>query len=182
MVAGGRRKSDYRVTNEVYTYDKRSKTWKQTIPRMPTARDCLSVLSLQAGLVVIGGRLAGGVYLHAVEIFKADTSQWCRTDPLPTACRDISLTVISGTCYVLGGYNGSRLNQALYASVDDLLHNAVPANKTTHSGSRDTQSAWKILADTPTYQLSAAVLAGHLLAVGGKEMPEGGDDMKEEMT
>ena len=69
-------------------------------------------------------------YTDAVEIFKADTSQWYRTDPLPTACSHLSLVVIGNTCYALGGYNGQYLNQVLYASVDDLLHNAVPANQT----------------------------------------------------
>ena len=92
----------------------------------------------------------------------------------------ISLVAIGNTCYALGGYGGSHryLNQALYASVDDLLGNAVPANQTTHSGSSDTQSAWKTLPNTPTYQPAAAVLAGKLLAIGGKEKSEGGADMK----
>ena len=97
-----------------------------------------SVLSLQSALVVAGGFRFS--YTTTVEIFKPDTSQWYRTDPLPTACQDISLLPIGNTCYALGGYkNPSCLNQALYASVDDLLGNAVPANQTTHSCSSDTQ-------------------------------------------
>ena len=107
-----------------------------------------------------------------VEIFKPDTSQWYRTDPLPTACCLISLITIGNTCYALGGYTGTNLNQALYASVDDLLGNAVPADQTAHSGSSDTQSAWKTLPNTPTYLPATAVLAGNLLAVGGKETSE----------
>jgi N-acetylneuraminic acid mutarotase len=73
------------------------------------------------------------------------------------------------------------LNQALYVSVDDLLGNAVPANQTTHSGSSDTQSAWKTLTNTPTYHPAVAVLAGNcnLLAIGGKAISKGGADMKE---
>ena len=108
-------------------------------------------------------------------------SQWYRTDPLPTACRNniISLVPIDNTCYALGGYNGSGLNQALYASVDDLLGNAVPANQNTHSGRSDTQSAWKTLPNTPTYWPAAAVLAGNLLAIGGNETSYGGATMKE---
>ena len=164
------------ICNEVYTYDEHSRKWKQTIPSMPTARHSSYVLSLQSALVVVGGDLAVGVYTDAVEIFKADTSQWYRTDPLPTACRDIYLTVVGSTCYALGGFNGSHLNQVLYASVDDL-HNALPANQTTHSGSSDTQSAWKTLADTPTYQPAAAVLASNLLVIGGYETPKGKADM-----
>ena len=167
-------------TNVVYTYDERSKKWKQTIPPMPTARRLPSVLSLQSALVVAGG--IGYGYTGAVEIFKADTSQWYTTDPLPTACCDLSLVAIGNTCYALGGYKLSHLNQAHYASVDDLLHNAVPANQTTHSGSSNTQSAWKILPNTPTYGPNVAVLAGHLLAVGGRETSKGGAVMKEVYT
>ena len=178
MAVGGVNKNDY-STNEVYTYDERSKKWKQTIPPIPTVRYSPGVLSLQSALVVAGGFPYRGV----VEIFKADTSQWYTTDPLPTACMNISLVAIGNTCYALGGYKSSPLDQALHASVDDLLHNAVPANQTTRSGNSDTQSAWKTLPDTPTYEPAAAVLAGHLLAAGGKETSIlGGAAIKEVYT
>ena len=157
-------------TNDVYTYDERSQTWEQTVPPMPTARDCMHVLSLQSGLVVAGGCTTVPPYYTAtVEIFKPDTSQWYRTDPLPIACCQVSLVAIGNICYALGGYDGSCLSQALYASVGDLLANAIPANQTTYSGSSDTQSAWKTLPNTPTYQPTVAVLDGNLLAIGGKE-------------
>ena len=180
VAVGGWKKSDGRATNEVYTYDERSRKWKQTIPLMPTARYASDVLSLQSTLVVAGGGISiiSG-YTDAVEIFKADTSQWYRTDQLPTACLAISPVVIGNTCHALGGYNGLHISQAICASVDDLLHNAVPANQTTHSGSSDTLSAWKTLANTPTYLPPAAVLAGNLLAIGGKKTPLGGADKKE---
>ena len=160
--------------------DERSKKWKQTIPPMPTARHSPGVLSLQSALVVAGGyTLSSPYYTAAVEIFKPDTSRWYRTDPLPTDCANISLVAIGNTCYALGGLNDSRLNQALYASVDDLFGNAVPAKKTTHSGSSDTQSAWKTLPNTPTYQPVAAMLASNLLAIGGRETSRGVADKKE---
>ena len=180
MAVGGLKKcgGDVHVAicNEVYTYDEHSRKWKQTIPSMPTARHSSYVLSLQSALVVVGGDLAVGVYTDAVEIFKADTSQWYRTDPLPTVCHNISLTVIGSTCYALGGYNGLCLNQVLYASIDDLFHNAAPANQTTLSGGCKTQLAWKTLANTPTYQPVVAVLAGNLLTMGWNETFEVDDD------
>jgi hypothetical protein len=111
----------------------------------------------------------------AVEIFKPDTSQWYRADPLPTACCHKSLVAIGNICYALGGYTvGINFNEAIYASVDDLLGNAVPANQTTHSGTRSnkTKSAWKTLPNTPRYRPAAAVLAGNLFAVGGQETSE----------
>ena len=183
VAVGGKTKSNDTPTNEVFTYDERSRKWKQTIPPMPTARHSPGVLDLQSALVVAGGDTDEGETI-VVEIFKPDRSQWYNTDPLPTACSDISLTCIGNTCYALGGYKSeSQLNQALYASVDDLLHNAVPANQTTNIGSSDsdTQSAWKIktLPNTPTYRPARAVLAGNLLAIGGYETAQGGADMKE---
>ena len=172
VAVGGFKRNSIRA-NEVYTYyDERSRKWKQTIPPMPVARCSPGVLSLQSALVVAGGNKGIWGYTQCtsvVEIFKPDTSQWYRTDHIPIACQNISLVAIGNKCYTLGGYNGLYLNQALYVSVDDLLCNAVPANQTTHSGSSDTQSAWKTLSNTPMYQLAAAVLAGNLLAIGGKE-------------
>ena len=174
LVTVGGRKRDYSETNDVYTYDERLRKWKQTIPPMPTARHSPGVLNLQSALVVAGGDTGFLEYISAVEIFKPDTSQWYRTDYIPIACQSTSLVAIGNKCYTLGGYNVSHLNQVLYASVDDLLRNAVPANQTTHSGSSDTQSAWKTLPNTPTYKPAAAVLAGKLLAIGGNETSERG--------
>ena len=83
------------------------------IPPMPTARHSVGVLSLQLALVVAGGDRTLWNYIAAIEIFKLETSQWYRTDPLPTACCNISLVAIGSTCYALGGYTDSYLNQAL---------------------------------------------------------------------
>ena len=175
------RNSGSQTANEVYTYDERSKKWKHTIPPMPTFRCFPDVSSLQSALVVAGGCTSFPQFTATVEIFKPDTSQWYRTDPLPTAAQNLSIVAIGNTYYaLLGGYGDSYLNQALYASVDDLLGNAVPANQTTHSGSSDNQSAWKTLPNIPTYgTAAAAVLAGNLLAIGGKETSEGGAAKKE---
>ena len=179
LVAVGGEKRGGQTSSKVFTYDERSRKWKQTVPPMPTARWFPVILSLQSTLVVAGGDKIFREYTDAVEIFKPDTSQWYRTDPLPIACQNISLVTIGNACYALGGYKfPSHLNQALYASVDDLLRNAVPANQTTHSGSSDTQSAWKTLPNNPTYMSTAAVLAGKLLAIGGRETSKGGVDKK----
>ena len=102
------------------------------------------------------------------------------TNPLRTVCREVSLVTIDDTCYAIGGYRFPfRLNQALYASFNELLGNAVPANQTTNSGSSDNQSAWKTLPNTPTYRPAAAVLVGSLLTAGGGESSIGEADKKE---
>ena len=169
VAVGGAKRSDD-TTNDIYTLDERARKWKQTISPMPTARHSPGILSLQSALVVAGGV---AYYTGAVELFKPDTSQWYRTDPLPMACCNLSLVAIGNICYALGGYNGSYLNQVLFTSIYDLLHNAVPASRTTHSGRSVTQSAWKTLPSTPTYGPAAAVLAGNILATGGKGTSEG---------
>ena len=170
------------TTNELFTYYERLKEWKQTIPPMPTATIYPGVLSHRSALVVAGGGISLGNETNKVAIFKPGALQWYSTLPLPTACRSMSLSYIGDTCYALAGYvYPSSLNQALYASVDDLLHAAVPANQTTHSGSSlsDTQTAWKTLPNTPNYRSNPAVLAGNLLSIGGKETSQGGSIMKE---
>ena len=179
LVAVGGEKS-FTISNGMYTYNRRAKKWKDShFPALPTARSCPDVLSFQSALVVAGGHTLSSYYTAAVDIFKPNTSQWHRTDPLPIAGRKISMIAIGDTCYTLGGFNGSYLNRAFYASVDDLLHKTVPANQTTHSGNSDTQSVWKTLPNTPVCGPAAAVLADNLLAIGGKETPEGGASKKE---
>ena len=173
VAVGGEKKSNDAI-NDAYMYDERAQKWlKQRIPSMPTARHSPGVISLQSALVVAGGAVSSSSssppsYKATVEILKPNTSQWYETEPLPIACEDISVAAAGNTCYALGGYNGSLLNQALYASGDDLFRCVH------HSGnsSVDIQSAWKTLPNTPTYGPAAAVLAGNLLAIGGKETSE----------
>ena len=165
-------------TNNVYMYDVRSQKWIQTIPPMPTARCSPSVLSLQSALVVAAG-YAHPSYEAAVEIFKPDIPQWYRTNPLPMACCS-ELVAIGDTIYAIGEIKDP--SQVFYSAVDDLFSNAVPANQTTHQNSNgNAQSAWKALPNTPTYQPAAAVLAGNLLMIGGKETSELGSDTKREV-
>ena len=121
--------------------------------------------------------------MDVVEVFRPETSQWYRTDPLSTKFRCMSLVAADNICYVLGGFKSPTiLNQVVYTSIDDLLYNAVPANQTTHSGgSSDTQSAWKTLPNTPTflYGQVAATLADNLLTIGGEESGEGEGNKRE---
>ena len=148
---------------------------------MPTARYSLDVLSLQSALVAVGGIKQFNLFTNAVEILKLDVIQWCKAAKIPVACTNIPLVAIGSTCYAIGGCHGYRkdttyLNQALYASVDDLLCSAVATNETISSNAK---LIWKNLSNTPTYIPTAAVLAGRLLAVGGGNQPRGGADVKE---
>ena len=164
-VGGVSAKTGWECTNEVYTFDDKLNKWKKIIPPMPTAKDSPAVISLQSALITAGGHTQFNQHITNVEVFISDKSQWYKTDALPTACRDLSAVTSGDTCYVLGGYEFPvGLNQALRASVDDLLCNAVPANKFNHT---DNTSIWKALPNTPTYQPAAAVLASSLITIGG---------------
>ena len=171
MTVGGDNKRN-EATNEVYTYEESLKTrkWKQIFPPMPTARSSPGVLSLQSALVVAGGMLQLNKYTAIVEIFKPDTSQWYRTCALPTGnfAETLQLVAIDDRIYTLGG---SDLNQMFVASVDDLLHYAVPAtaNQISHIASHEAnfKSAWKMFCKTETYAPAVSVLAGNLLTLGG---------------
>lgn len=178
VAIGGKKKIDGRATYGIYSFDEQVQRWKQTIPPMPSARFAASVLSLKSMLIVAGGRSAPSSFTDAVEVFNHETLQWYKTDPLPIACSSISLVSTQGTCYALGGYKYlSRLNQALYASINDLLHHAVPASQVSNGNSTSrndhTKSAWKECPKIPNNQPAAAVLAGSILTIGGKKLPSG---------
>lgn len=173
---GGKKRIDDRAADGVYSFDEQVQRWKQTVPPMPSARFAASVLSLKSMLIVAGGRSTPSSFTDAVEVFTQETLQWYKTDSLPVACSSISLVSTHGTCYVLGGYKYlSRLNQALYAITDDLLHHAIPASQVSHSHSRSDRitSAWKEYPKIPNNQPAATILAGNILTLGGKKVPSG---------
>ena len=168
-------------SDAIHTYNEESNEWRKTIPPMPTARRFPGVLSLPSALIVAGGishtrsqaflaKIGFIEYTEVVEIFKLDTSQWYKTDPLPKPCRNLSLTAIDSTCYALGGYkSGSYLNQALCTSIDTLLYNAVLADKTATKNQHLTPPAWQPLTDTPTSTSIAAVLGKNLMAISDEK-------------
>ena len=187
-VAVGGLKKRSRHTNEILAFDAKAlitQKWKNsTIPPMPTARSFAGVLSLQSALIVAGGDIGHYTSCHsdAVEIFKPDTSQWYRTDPLLRKCRDITAVAMDNMCYMLGGYIFPQcINQAVYASVDDLFRNAIPSSGNqsprSRSGSSNSLSAWKSLPNTPTFKPAAAVLGG-LFAISGRDRAEEGSPEK----
>ena len=180
MAIGGVRAKDKKPTSEVYTYDEKSvQMWKQTlIPQMQTARVSPGVFSIESlhALIVAGGEVKQNSYTNAVEIFKPPMSQWYETDPLPTACCEMSTVSIGNTCYLLGGYKyPSNLKQALCVSVEDLFHEIESTEERDHTTrGRSSSTAWKTLLDTPVYIPAVAMLSGKLLAIGGDKTIEGG--------
>ena len=168
VAIGGMRKGSDIPTNEIYLYDASVERWKQTFISIPTSRAFPSILSLKSVLVVSGGLIDvyDDEYTNVVEIFKADVSQWYRADSLPTVCHYLSMITNENMCYAIGETKLSEdRNKVFSASLDDLIDNATPVNLPVVGD--NIKSAWKVLPNTPSYQPAAAVLEGHLLAIGG---------------
>ena len=163
VAIGGDRKSNTRKTNDLYSYIKKSRRWKQILPPMPTARLASGVFNLQSALVVAGGCIEVLHNTDTVEVLHLDTLQWYKTCPLPSNCLGISTAIVDNRCYVLGGHNyPEHLNRAMYVSVDDLLNDTVAAKC---SSGDEHESIWKIITDTP--------------AIGGSGTSSTGGDRKE---
>lgn len=168
-VIGGRKKGNWERVNEAYTYDEDLQMWEKTLPPMPTARSTMAALNLQSAIATIGGRTSDGD-TDIVEIFRPETFQWYQANSIPTACCAISVVCTGNTCYAIGGYSDpSRLNQALHASVDDLLCNTSVVT----ADAMIKNEIWKKLPDTPTYQPVAAILNNNLFTIGGLDTING---------
>ena len=171
---GGLKRS-YNVANDVYVFDESTQKWKRSILPMPTSKYAAAVLSHPSCLVVAGGRLASDEWTDTVEIYNINTSQWSRTDSLPQACSDLRGAVHNNMGYLMGGWDGDiSLNTVYTASIDKLISNAVAVDQPTDdSNSTDNAPeddlAWKVVANTPAYDPSAAVISGMVLAIGGTE-------------
>lgn len=175
VAIGGLSKATREYCSTVHSYDEALRKWQQVLPPMPTARHTPVVVSFKSALVVAGGTKEGEVYASAVEIYLTKTSQWFKTDPVPAPCQGMSAAATENALYAVGGYcHPSFLNQSWYASVDELLHNAVPASQAVHrTRSRSYHSAWKILPNTPFYTPATAVIAGSFIVIGGYNTPQG---------
>lgn len=160
-------------SNEVYMHDFANSQENGSLPAMPGAISSPSVISHPTALVIAGGDKGMGDYVDSVVIFNTETLKWYWSDPLPTPCCDMSSVVIGDSCYLVGGCkHPARLNQVLCASILQLLRNAKPLIQEPHCDTVDTQnhvSAWKKLANTPTYQPTAGVIAETLFSFGGKD-------------
>lgn len=182
VAIGGVNYSNQQPTNTLYTLTgTKSQKWDTKIPPMPTARHSVAVAGLKSALLVAGGTLHTGKSTNAVEVFKTETTQWYQTDyfQLPTPCSNPSLVVMDDTLYIMGGYNmeGERLshyylNQAMYASVNDILAFAEYDEIEYDEIDGNSDVEWKTLHHTPSYHPVAAILDGNLLAICGHEEPE----------
>ena len=168
VAVGGRKKSDRKVTNEVYEFDEVTHSWKQSIPPMPTARHSPAVLSHHSTLTVAGGYTGHG-HTAEIEVFSEETSQWHTTEPLPFRWWNPSPLLINNRWYLLGGKAEGEdySNRAVGAHVDLLLQKALPCDQASADRDSTNNSAWEVLPNTPHYVPATATFGASLLAVGG---------------
>ena len=170
VTVGGMRKSDSRVTNEVYEFDEVTSSWKQSIPPMPTARRSPTVLSHHSTLTVAGGNTEH-TRTSVVQVFREETSQWHTTEPLPFRWHAPSSVLINNRWYLLSGEAEEDQDfdqeRAVCAHVDLLFQKALPRDPTSTDKDSTSNSAWEFLPDTPHNGSAAATFGASLLAVGG---------------
>ena len=169
VTVSGIKKSDRRVTNEVYEFDEVTRSWKQSIPPMPTARFTPAVLSHHSTLTVAGGNTEPGVRTAVVEVFREETSQWHTTEPLPFRWWNPSSLLINNRWYLLGGGAEGEFysNRAVCVHIDQLLQKALPCDQASTVRDSTNNSVWEVLPNTPHCAPTAAPFGGSLLAVGG---------------
>ena len=168
VTVGGIKKSDRKVTNEVYEFDEVAHSWKQSIPPIPTARHSPAALSHHSTLTVAGGNTGHG-FTAVVEVFSEETSQWHTTEPLPFRWWNPSSLLINNRWYLLGGAAEREhfSNRAVCAHIDLLLQKALPRDQASTDRDSTNNSAWEVLPNTPHYRPAAATFGAALLAVGG---------------
>ena len=166
VTVGGKKKSVYGSTNEVYEFDE--VTWKPSIPPMPTARQSPTVLSHHSALIVAGGH-TGYTRTPAVEVFREETSQWHTTEPLPSRWRSASSLLINNWWYLLGGAAEEECysNQVVCAHVDQLFQKTLDHDRASTDKDSTNNPKWQVLPNTPLYGPAAATFGTSLLAVGG---------------
>ncbi len=111
FVVGGAYKKNFRLinTNANEMYDLESDQWVSLAP-LPTARDHLTVSTINGKVYAIGGRINVDYNqnLDTNEAFNPETNSWSTLSPLPTARSGITSQVLFGNIFVLGGESAER--------------------------------------------------------------------------
>ena len=167
LVGGQQPPPSNQVTADIHEFDEASQQWVRStsMPPMPTARSSLTVISWSSppALIVCGGRDQQHQPMTVVEVYHSRTSQWHTVSPMPFPRALMTHTVIHNMLYLVGGYEGARLNThkktVMSTSIPQLLETCLQPSPTQ----------WQSLPipNVPYYKSTAASLGGCLLVVGG---------------
>ena len=162
VAIGGVNKND---EESVKTYKYRNSDWIES-PKlsMQVPRHSPSVSSVATGLIIIGGNPKEEQYFKTIEIYRSDRDQWLHAK-LPVQCLTASTAVFDDTLFVV-----CNKRYPLYADVTAVINEGVQRFEKPISSN----SVWKILEETPTFNPSPAILLGHLYLLGGRSESEEG--------
>ena len=148
LLVGGEEHPSGETRNKVFTL--RDGEFVETLPPMREKRSRPLAVSSGSELVVAGGWGTSGK-LSSIEVFR--DGRWTTGPSLPTAGCDMK-SALHGDMWYLIQYNG----KVFCTPIHSLL-------------SKEDQSQWETLPDTPNTSSAAAFFGGHLLSIGGGEYP-----------
>ena len=146
LLVGGEEYPSLEKTNKVFTL--RDGEFVETLPPMREKRSSLSAVSIGSELVVVGG-IGTSEVLSSIEVCR--DGRWTNGPSLPTARCNMK-SALHGDLWYLIQYNG----QVFCTSIHSLL-------------SKEDQSPWETLPDTPNIGSAAAFFGSCLLSIGGGE-------------
>ena len=134
---------------------------------MPTARACFSTSVVDGKIFAIGGRTHlewdeyGDLSLSTVEMYDPETDAWERKADMPTARAAVSVSVVDGKIYAIGGSEKKKHQVPRGYGVDVKELPTVEM----YDPATDT---WTQKADMPTpRETSTCVVDGKIYAIGG---------------
>ena len=134
---------------------------------MPTARACFSTSVVDGKIFAIGGRIHlewdeyGDMSLSTVEMYDPETDAWERRADMPTARAAVSVSVVDGKIYAIGGSEKKKYQVPRGFGVDAKELPTVEM----YDPATDT---WTQKADMPTpRETSTCVVDGKIYAIGG---------------
>ena len=168
VIIGG--KVGLKASRYAFVFDNFTKRWKDSLPKLHTARYSPVIVSHQSSILAVGGLADNGekdaTVVTSIEVINSEDFEWYVAGYLS---RSVSLSLSSAiavhdSCYVISGYKSATADSASkathFSSVSELL-------------ARDRLSpyCWQAVTETPHYQSTACCLGGCLLAVGGSSSP-----------
>ena len=145
-------------------HKRRSLTWMECLPAMPTERWNATAITTEKNkyVIVVGGERSRNKLLDRVEVLNTKTLVWSIATSLPHPCTRASVAICGDRVYVLGGENiDGRTQMVLTCSLTKLLQFSTQVGK---------PATWQSIADAPAYYSTCTAVDGELLAVGGQDI------------
>ena len=157
------------VCVQVVSWDQPSRSWRETLPPMPTPRGDASAVCYQHWVAVAGGCASTGC-LSVVEVLDSTRQQWYTVEPLPVPAEGLQGALDGDRWYLLGGEGVlGKCKVAFSVSLPTLISEGL-SHPGGASGAGEGGSVWRPLPETPLGCCGVVVVRrGVLLAVGGKD-------------